>query len=154
MILPSRQDINVYDSLDERCACEHFLGKSLDEAEALFRENWLYYQEDLLFMGIGAFRFYVQAAIRYIQSEAATGDSSEVSCFAMILESRLEHESAELVPIADRLASICGYILEQRERFDFTSETLDAHPGRVQTFQQTLLELQKRFKSLSHDRAT
>ena len=67
MTIPSHQDINVYDSLDERSACEHFLGKSLDEADALFRENWLYYQEDLMFMGISAFRFYVQAAIRFIQ---------------------------------------------------------------------------------------
>ena len=153
MTLPSRQDINVYDSLDERCACEHFLGKSLDEAEALFRESWLFYQEDLMFMGIGAFRFYVQAAIRYIQSESVTGDSSIVSCFAMILEFRLEHESAELVPIADQLASICGYILERHERFDFTPETLDDDPVRVQTLQQTLFGLQTRFKLLSLERA-
>jgi hypothetical protein len=151
MALPSRQDINVYDSLDERSACEHFLGKSLDEAEALFRENWLYYQEDLMFMGIGAFRFYVQAAIRYIQSESATGDSSIVSCFAMILESRLEHESVALVSIADQLASICGCILEQHERFDFTPETLDDDPVRVQTLQQTLLGLQARFTLLSNE---
>lgn len=153
MTLPSRQDINVYDSIDERCACEHFLGKSLAEAEAMFRENWQYYQEDLVFMGISAFRFYVQAAIRFIQSDAATGDSSVVSCFAMILEHRLEHESAELVPIADRLASICGYILEQHERFDFMPETLDDDPIRVQTLQQTLSELQTRFRLLSHDHA-
>ena len=153
MTLPSRQDINVYDSLDERSASEHFLGKSLDEAEALFRENWLYFQEDLMFMGIAAFRFYIQAAIRYIQSEAAAGDSSIVSCFAMILEFRLEHEPEGLVPIAEQLASICGYIIEQRERFDFAAETLDDDPVRVQTLQQTLLELQTRFKLLSHERA-
>jgi len=36
MPIPSREDINVYGSLDERVACEHFLGKNLDEAEALF----------------------------------------------------------------------------------------------------------------------
>ena len=41
--LPSHADIVVYGSLDECFACEHFLGKSLDEAELLFRENWLYY---------------------------------------------------------------------------------------------------------------
>lgn len=59
MPLPTRQDINVHDSLDERSACEHFLGKSLLEAETLFRENSLYYQEDLMFMGASAFRFYL-----------------------------------------------------------------------------------------------
>lgn len=106
-----------------------------------------------MWMGPAAFRFYVQAAICYIQSDAATGDSSVVSCFAMILEFRLEHESAELIPIADQLASICGYILEQRERFDFTPETLDDDPVRVQTLQKTLLGLQTRFRSSGHDRA-
>ena len=51
MSLPTHQDINAFDSLDEQTACKHFLGKSLTEAEALFAENSLYYQEDLMFMG-------------------------------------------------------------------------------------------------------
>jgi hypothetical protein len=154
MSLPSRQDINVHDSLDERSACEHFLGRTLEQAEALFRENWHYYQEDLMWMGPAAFRFYVQAVFRYIQSEAAAGDSSVISCLAMILEFRLEHESAELAPIADQLVSICAYIIDQRERFDFTPETLDDDPVRVHTLQETLLGLQARFRLLSHARIT
>jgi hypothetical protein len=43
MALPTRDDINVHDSLDERSACEHFFGKTLEGAETLFRENSLYY---------------------------------------------------------------------------------------------------------------
>ena len=39
MTLPTRQEINPYDDLDGRVACEHFLGKSLNEAEALFRSE-------------------------------------------------------------------------------------------------------------------
>lgn len=101
--LPTRQEINVYDSLDERSACEHFLGKTLEEAEALFRENSLYYQEDLMFMGASAFRFYVQAAINYIQSESAIGDGAIISCFASILEHRLEHEPQALAPVIPQL---------------------------------------------------
>src|SRR5262245_43062169 len=112
MTLPTRQDINVHDSLDERSACERFLGKSLEEAEALFRENSLYYQEDLMFMGATAFRFYVQAVISYIQSDAATGDSDIISCFANTLEHRIEYERDELRPVAAQLASICGYIVD------------------------------------------
>ena len=37
--IPTPSDFNIYDSLDERQALEHFLGKKLSEAEALFREN-------------------------------------------------------------------------------------------------------------------
>jgi hypothetical protein len=62
---PSREEINVYDSLDERSACRNFLGKTLDQAEALFRESSLYYQEGLMWMGPVAFRYYIQAAINY-----------------------------------------------------------------------------------------
>jgi hypothetical protein len=152
MTLPSRQDINVYDSLDERSACQHFLGKGLDEAEALFRESWFSSQEDLMFMGISAFRFYVQAAIRFIKSDAAAGDSDIVSCFGMILEHRLEYESAEMVAVADQLASICEYVLERREQFGITPETLDGHPVRVRRLVDTLSALQARFRLLSHER--
>jgi hypothetical protein len=58
MTLPTRQDINVHDSLDEPSAGEHFLGKSMEEAEALFRESSPFHQEDLMFTGASAFRFY------------------------------------------------------------------------------------------------
>ncbi len=136
MTLPTRQDINVHDSLDARTACEHFLGKSLAEAEALFRENSLYYQEDLMFMGAPAFRFYVQAAMSYMQSEAAAGDSDIISCFAGILEHRLGYEAEELRPISPRLASICGYVLEHYERFDLKPEIYGDLRPRFQALQQ------------------
>jgi hypothetical protein len=147
MNLPTAKEIDPYDSLDGRAACKNFLGKSLDEAEALFRENSLHYQEDLMWMGPVAFRYYIQAAISYIQSEAATNDSAIASCIAMILEFRLEHESADLVPIADQLAFICRYIIEHYERFDLTPEIYGDVRARIQALQQTFLNLS------SHDRA-
>ena len=71
MRLPTAREINpIPTDLDGKCAEKHFLGKTLDEAETLFREASIIYQEDLMFMGAPAFRFYVQAAISYIQSEA------------------------------------------------------------------------------------
>ena len=139
MTLPTRQDINVHDSLDERSACEHFFGKSLQEAEALFRENSLSYQEDLMFMGPSAFRFYVQAAISYIRSEASTGDSAIASCFASLLEHRLEYEAEELRPVAEHLAGICGYIVEHYDRFDLTPEIFGDLRPRFQTLRQAFV---------------
>jgi hypothetical protein len=63
MSLPTAREINpIPEDLDGRCAERHFLGKTLDEAEALFRENSLCYQEDLMFMGVSAFRFYGSVA--------------------------------------------------------------------------------------------
>lgn len=59
MTLPSREDINVFDALDGRVACRHFLRKDLDAAEALFREKSACFEEDLPWMGSMAFRFHL-----------------------------------------------------------------------------------------------
>lgn len=137
MTLPNREDINVHDSLDERSACEHFLGKSLDEAEVLFRKNGLSHQEDLMWMGPVAFRFYVQALIHYIRSEAATGDSDIINCFAGLLEFRLDNEAKEMVPVARQLVSICSYIAEHYDRFDMTPGIYGDVRSRFQALRQT-----------------
>ena len=117
--IPSREDIDVYHSLDEASACKHFLGKSLDEAEALFRDNSIYYQEDLLWMGPVAFRYYIHAAIRYVQSGDATGDSDIINCLAGTLRHRMQYEPlSELQPIAEPLAVFCAYVVNHFGRFD------------------------------------
>jgi hypothetical protein len=122
MKLPTREEINVYDSLDERSACETFLGKTLDEAEGLFQESFFQAQEDLMWMGPVAFRFYAPAAIRYLQSEKSNGDSDAISCFVGLLEFRWENEPKEVQPIADGLGAAPSYILEKYEKFDINIE--------------------------------
>ena len=140
MRLPAAREINpVPTDLDGRCAERHFLGKTLQQAEALFREASIIYQEDLMFMGPIAFRFYVQAAISYIQSDAATEDSAIISCFASVLEHRLEFEAEELVAVAPQLAAICRYILEHYERFCITAEINGDLRPRFQSLEQAFL---------------
>lgn len=137
MTLPTRQDLNVYDSLDERCGCKHFLGKNLEEAEALFRENSLYYEGNLMWMGIVAFRYYLAAVDKYIRSEAA--DSEFVACFSSTLEFRLEYERGGLAPVAGRLADLCGYILQHWTRFAEDVEAYGDIRVRYQKLHQTFL---------------
>jgi hypothetical protein len=144
MTIPVREDINVHDSLDERSACEHFLGQTVEQAEALFRENSLVYQEDLMWMGPVAFRYYVHAAIRYIQSKEAIGDSGIINGLVALLEFRLEHEAAELVPVARELISICGYMIEHYERFNLTPEIFGDVRSRILRLQQTFLRMLSR----------
>jgi hypothetical protein len=115
--LPTENEINVDDDLDGRTASEHFLGKTIGDAEAMFRDNSLYYQEDLMWMGPVAFRYYVQAAIRYIQSESSEHDCGFVSGLASTLEFRLKHYADSLAPISDQLASTCAYVAEHWPRF-------------------------------------
>lgn len=114
---PTRAEINVYDSLDEQSAVTHFLGKNLEEAEALFRENSCHYAEDLMWMGPVAFRYYINAAIQYLRSDAAAGDSSMVSGLACALEFRLEYEAHELASVSVLLAAICAYVVDHIGKF-------------------------------------
>jgi len=95
MSLPTQKDINVYGSLDEQYASEHFFGKDLHEAELLFRENCGYYCEDLMWMGIKAFQFYVTAAIRYLVSAGEQADEYDVQGFVSAVSFRFENDGKE-----------------------------------------------------------
>src|SRR4051812_31482907 len=86
--------------LDERHAVEMFLGKTPEQAEAMFRENFLYYQEDLTYMRAPAFRFYLLPAIKYLLSNDASGNADAASTFSYVLEARLENDPDALVPVA------------------------------------------------------
>jgi hypothetical protein len=110
MTIPKRHEINVFDSLDERTACDHFLGKNLAEAEALLSENPVYYQEDLMWMGPRAFRYYVAAAINLIKGTSAP-DSDLLNCLAGTLEFRFQHEPHELVEIAPLLEAFGNHVV-------------------------------------------
>jgi hypothetical protein len=138
MCVPTASDINVYDSLDERRACEHFLGKDLEQAEALFRENALYYQEDLMWMGPVAFRYYVPAFIRYLRSDHSRDDWDAINCFEGVIRFWIDHYRAEVVPIFELLAAAFHYVLNHYQKFA-TSPEYD--PGLRERLQLILSEL-------------
>jgi len=114
---PTEREINIFDSLDERSAVKNFLWKSLEEARSLFRDNFLHYQEDLMWMGPIAFRFYVVAAINYLLSEDATDAADAVSTFCMVLKFRLDEETAEIAPVGPILRDAIFGILNDFDRY-------------------------------------
>ena len=119
MSIPTRRDIVRTDGdLDAEWACKNYLGKTVDEAAAMFRENPLHYEEDLFWMGPVAFRYYVEAAIRYVVSDAARNDSVLISAFLGTLEHRAKDDPDELKPMARRLAAVCRYVVERWSKFN------------------------------------
>lgn len=75
------------DNLDAEWAFKQFAGKSLQDAEIMFRENALYYQEDLISMPAVAFNCYAPVFAKYILSEHAESDSDGASSFLnMVIE--------------------------------------------------------------------
>jgi hypothetical protein len=134
---PGAGEINVHDSLDEQWAARIFLGKSLSEAEAIFRENALHYFEALLWMGPRAFCYYVVAAIRYLESESSAGDSDAVHALLGTLELRLEWGDA-IEPAFPALRDAIGSILDHWEKFDVAPELYGDLPVRYRTVLQLL----------------
>lgn len=116
--LPTREEINVHNSLDEQTACADFFGKTITQAELLFRENALIYQEDLMFMGPVAFCYYLPAFVRYICGEHSINDSDAISCFIGLVEYRFDRESQMMLTICDELLTACDYVIGEYDRFD------------------------------------
>lgn len=144
MHIPTRDEINVYNSPDEQCACKNFLGKNLDEAQELFADNSLTFQEDLMWMGPIAFNFYVNAAIRYIQSKSAKHDSDIINCFADILEFRLAHGQKELEPVSELLAAACRYIIDNWSIFDVSHEIYTGLSERYIELEQVFINMKNK----------
>jgi hypothetical protein len=115
MDLPRREDINVHDSLDEISASDHFYGKTLEEAEALFREDAYRYQEDLMWMGPRAFAFYLPAVSSYLRSDDSAGDDALVDALYNIFEFRMAETEFPLA--SDTVRRIVDYVVEHFEKF-------------------------------------
>jgi len=116
MKLPTKDEINVYNSLDEITACKHFLNKTLEEIEVLFRESSLAYGQDLMWMGTRAFDFYLQAVINYLQSDYSAGDNEIVDCLSSVIEFRLQEEEFSLAQ--DRVNTIIDYVIANYDKFE------------------------------------
>lgn len=118
---PSAKEISPrfgsgHEGLDERFAREMFLGRSLLEAEELFRQNALFYGGFLHWMGAAAFRFYVKAFVSYLKSEHAKDDPDAINGFAFNLETWSKKPRA-VVPEAAELGEVCRYVVEHYEKF-------------------------------------
>ena len=115
--LPSEQDINVYDSLDEKTAVQHFLGKDLQDAEVLFRDSLFIYHEDLMSMGPVAFCFYVRAYINYLRSDFSLDDCHNASAFRMLLDYRLDTDPDDISSVIPVLLEAVEYMIANMDKF-------------------------------------
>lgn len=92
MNIPNKHEWGAIEknNLDAEWAYKQFSGKSLYEAEKMFRENALYYQEDLISMPPIAFNFYAPVFAKYIVSDYAESDSDGASSFLELIIVLLE----------------------------------------------------------------
>lgn len=104
--IPTRRDINIHDSLDERVAERNFFGKDLQQAEAMIRGRLDVYAEDLMWMGPAAFCFYVEAAAVYLLDPTATVDDDELDSFCCAAAFQAEHHLAAIESVRPRLLEV------------------------------------------------
>jgi hypothetical protein len=116
--------------LDERHAVKMFLGKTRARAEEMFRQNFLFYQEDLTYMRPAAFRFYLIPAMQYLLSDAAAGDSDAASTFCHMLEHRLRTEPETLKQMKDVVLDAIRRILDSFARYACSPEIYGDVPAR------------------------
>jgi hypothetical protein len=115
---PKEDEINVYGTLDERTALDHFLGKSIEQAEQLFIENSMLYQEDLMWMGPKAFYFYLDSVLRYLQNPLSNGDDDFVVALVSTFEFRRDEEMLDITET--KVQTIVGYLLSNYSKFELT----------------------------------
>lgn len=117
MSIPQLNEIMVYGSLDEQAAAEHFLGKDVAEATALFSENSAYYFEDLMWMGPSAFCYYIAAVFAYLESSASTRDMDGLEALQIALRFRLEQGKDQVAAALPEINSICRYVCEHVSKY-------------------------------------
>jgi hypothetical protein len=119
-VLPTEDELDIYHSQDERIATEHFLNKTLEQAEKMFRGNGLYYQEDLMWMGPKAFHFYLQAVINYLMSDASANDADFVSALNAVIRFRMQEEG--FLSAVDNVRKLVDYVIDHFDKYGVNSD--------------------------------
>lgn len=127
--LPRKEDINVYDSLDERSAVRSFLGKTREDILQRLPGEYESLQEDLAFMGPVAFAYYAPAWEEFCRT--SPGDNPEETedivrwtlCIISIRCNGLEDETPGSIAAMHRMLSWCEAFYNSPEgRAYFTEE--------------------------------
>lgn len=120
MKVPARHDmVPIPGDLDQESAWKRFGGLDLSQAYDLFKEDALLVCEDLAFMGLPAFDYYVIAACRYLASEDSRGDEEMMVGFVTACESQ---RCFDVRALERRAAEIIGAVKEVLARGEVFSE--------------------------------
>ena len=137
MKIPNENDWQgIAEDLDYQNAYKNFFGKSIEEAQELFLEGTLCYHEDLMWMPMIPFQYYIHAYINYLLSDSSKEDTDYASCFLGLIEFLLEHEGLEYLGSAQtQVYETVKFILNHGEWFDWDEKNY----GSLQTRAEKIL---------------
>ena len=104
--------------LDIPYAYKHFFGKDVTESVSLFVDHALCYQEDIMFMPVACFYFYIHAYIDYLMSEQSEGDSDGASCFFGLVEVRKDDIRRGPRHLRERIRELLQRLSDQQAWYD------------------------------------
>jgi len=119
---------------DTATAIKHFLGKSQEDAFHLFVGATLGHFEDLMYMGPVAFVYYLEPAVRYIESEPLGGAfcAAEFGFLALPIEGQLR-DHPEIIPdCCETVKRFCNHVLNHWDRHEIDEEIYHDLQGRIQ----------------------
>ncbi len=110
-MLPRKEDINVYDSLDERSAVREFYGKTREQIFKELIDGYQYLQESLAFMGPVGFAYYAPAWERLFSHFKQAEELEEIArwtkCIISIRCNGLDTETPEAIAAMHRMLDCC-----------------------------------------------
>ena len=103
-------------SLDAQSAARNFLGKTVADAEVMFREHFIHYTEDLWAIGTAGSEYYLPAVWNYITSEASRDDRTVESLVNVVFECR--HREGTLGRATPLVLQCMDYLIANFDKFD------------------------------------
>ena len=120
--IPSEQDWGDYkNDLDQEYAHRIFFGKSLEEVGPVFEHGVIERVDELRFMPLIPFRYYVRALSNYVMSKQilANEDSPDTaSCFLNLVTEKLREAPDFILPVIEDLMAAVEYVAANQTLFD------------------------------------
>lgn len=128
--IPTREDISIYNTLDEREAVKHFLNRTVEEIEELFMRgegDASFYGEDMTYMGPKAFQYYFPAYLHYLESSVAEDDFETAQSVIGTIYAKLVlgDEKESIIPVKDKVIQCLQYLVDHPEKFHLEGEFAD-----------------------------
>ena len=142
MEIPSRSDWGELapNDLEGKYARDSFFGKTLSEAEAMFRRNALFYQEELQSLPTIPFNFYAPALVAYLLSSNAKGDADGASSFLRMVIWMLKTHREIIAPETECMLVQASRTISERQTFYAASESIYGRFSDLYTEMQGLSE--------------
>lgn len=142
--IPGLQDWQGYkDDIDARYAFKIFFGKTLAELQPLFKRNVIERTDELRFMPVRAFQYYIFALRDYIVDEHYSSDDSDcaVDCYFNLVQAKLDAAPEAILPVMELLLPSLHFISGNVAAYKIDEEIYGSIPQRLQTLLQRYRQL-------------